>query len=134
MNESTESNGTWPGAIGAITLFQEDLRAAKRFYHDVFRLPVVFEDEVSAVLKFGDTLVNLLQASEAPELVQPGKVAAEDAGVRFQLTLEVDDVDAMCEELKARGVALLNGPIDRPWGVRTASFRDPGGHVWEIAK
>jgi catechol 2,3-dioxygenase-like lactoylglutathione lyase family enzyme len=44
MNESTESNGAWPGAVGAITLFQEDLRAAKRFYHDVFRLPVVFED------------------------------------------------------------------------------------------
>jgi uncharacterized glyoxalase superfamily protein PhnB len=53
--------------------------------------------------------------------------------VRFQLTLEVDDVDAMCDELRARGVELLNGPIDRPWGIRTASFRDPGGHIWEIA-
>jgi lactoylglutathione lyase len=31
-------------------------------------------------------------------------------------------------------VQLLNGPMDRPWGVRTASFRDPGGHIWEIAK
>jgi hypothetical protein len=28
---------------------------------------------------------------------------------------------------------LLNGPIDRPWGIRTASFRAPGGHIWEIA-
>ena len=25
------------------------------------------------------------------------------------------------------------GPMDRPWGIRTASFRDPGGHIWEIA-
>jgi lactoylglutathione lyase len=32
------------------------------------------------------------------------------------------------------GVQLLNGPIDRPWGVRTASFKDPAGHIWEIAK
>jgi lactoylglutathione lyase len=24
--------------------------------------------------------------------------------------------------------------MDRPWGIRTASFRDPGGHIWEIAK
>jgi len=39
-----------------------------------------------------------------------------------------------CAELAARGVTLLNGPIDRPWGVRTASFQDPGGHIWEIAK
>jgi uncharacterized glyoxalase superfamily protein PhnB len=33
----------------------------------------------------------------------------------------------------ARGVKLLNGPIDRPWGPRTASFMDPAGHIWEIA-
>jgi uncharacterized glyoxalase superfamily protein PhnB len=24
--------------------------------------------------------------------------------------------------------------MDRPWGIRTASFRDPGGHIWEIAQ
>ena len=53
---------------------------------------------------------------------------------RVQLTLPVDDVDAMCKELAARGVTLLNGPVDRPWGIRTASFRDPGGHIWEIAQ
>ena len=47
--------------------------------------------------------------------------------------LETDDCRAACEELKARGVELLNGPMDRPWGIRTASFRDPGGHIWEIA-
>jgi uncharacterized glyoxalase superfamily protein PhnB len=31
-------------------------------------------------------------------------------------------------------VALLNGPIDRPWGRRTAAFADPAGNVWEIAQ
>jgi len=135
MNESTQSkSGTWPPGIAAITLFEEDLETAKRFYQEVFRLPVFFEDENSAVFKFADTLVNLLNVSEAPELVKPAKAATEDAGVRFQFTLEVDDVDAMCEELRGRGVEILNGPIDRPWGIRTASFRDPGGHIWEIAR
>lgn len=123
----------WPGGIAAITLFFEDLEAARSFYADVFGLPIVFEDESSTVFRFGDTLINLLRATEAPELVQPAAVASPDAGVRFQLTLGVEDVDAMCEELSRRGVELLNGPMDRPWGVRTASFRDPGGHVWEIA-
>jgi hypothetical protein len=28
---------------------------------------------------------------------------------------------------------LLNGPMNRPWGVRTASFTDPNGLIWEIA-
>jgi catechol 2,3-dioxygenase-like lactoylglutathione lyase family enzyme len=127
------TQATWPGAIAAITLFVEDLKEAKRFYGDTFGLPVIFEDDNSAVFKFGETLVNLLKTSEAPSLVAPARVASSDAGVRFQFTLGVDDVDAMCDELKARGVKLLNGPMDRPWGIRTASFRDPGGHIWEIA-
>jgi uncharacterized glyoxalase superfamily protein PhnB len=50
-----------------------------------------------------------------------------------QFTLEVDDVDATCAMLTARGVELLNGPMDRPWGIRTASFMDPAGHIWEVA-
>lgn len=132
MNEATERD-EWPGGIAAITLFVEDLEAARRFYQEVFRLPVFYEDDNSTVFKFGETLVNLLQSSEAPDLVAPAAVAAPDAGVRFQFTLEVEDVDGMCDELRSRGVELLNGPMDRPWGVRTASFRDPGGHTWEIA-
>jgi catechol 2,3-dioxygenase-like lactoylglutathione lyase family enzyme len=129
-----DQNEHWPGAIAAITLVVEDLDAAKRFYGEVFRLPITFEDDNSAVFMFGQTMVNLLDAKEAPRLIEPARVADRDAGARFQFTLAVDDVDAMCEELRARGVELLNGPIDRPWGIRTASFRDPGGHIWEIAQ
>jgi catechol 2,3-dioxygenase-like lactoylglutathione lyase family enzyme len=132
MNETTERDG-WPGGIAAITLFVEDLEAARRFYQEVFGLPVFYEDDNSTVFRFGDTLVNLLRAGEAPSLVAPATVAPPEAGVRFQFTLGVEDVDGMSDELRSRGVELLNGPMDRPWGIRTASFRDPGGHIWEIA-
>jgi len=137
MHESTQQDAStraWPGGIAAITVFVEDMAAAKRFYSDVFQLPLHFEDDNSAVFKFGDTLINLLETREAPELVAPATVATPDAGVRFQFTLGVDDVDATIDELKSRGVEVLNGPMDRPWGNRTASFRDPGGHIWEIAQ
>lgn len=125
---------SWPKGIGAITLFVEDLASAKQFYREAFGLPVAFEDDNSTVFKFGNTLVNLLKSTEAGELITPAKVAGREAGSRVVFTIDVDDVDAMCAELTARGVVLLNGPIDRPWGVRTASFSDPGGHIWEIAK
>jgi catechol 2,3-dioxygenase-like lactoylglutathione lyase family enzyme len=122
-------------SIGAITLFTEDLARSRAFYQEVFGLPVVFEDENSAVFKFGETLVNLLEApGPARELVEPGAVAPGGAGTRAVFTIEVEDVDAVCAELARRGVTLLNGPMDRPWGIRTASFTDPGGHVWEIAQ
>lgn len=125
--------GLPPSGIAAITLFVEDLDEAKRFYQDVFGLAVVFEDANSAVFRFGETLVNLLTITAAPGLISPAAVASPNDGSRFQFTIAVDDVDATCEELTRRGVRLLNGPMDRPWGVRTASFTDPGGHIWEIA-
>ena len=125
---------SWASGISAITLFAEDLDATKRFYQDVFGLPIHYADDVSAVFKFGDTLINLLKAEEGRELIGPAVVAPPDAGARFQFTIPVDDVDATCEELRRRGVELLNGPMDRPWGIRTAAFRDPAGHIWEIAK
>jgi catechol 2,3-dioxygenase-like lactoylglutathione lyase family enzyme len=125
---------SWPKSIFAITLFIEDLEAAKQFYRDVFGLPVAYEDANSAVFDFGNTIINLLTATAAVGLIEPAAVASPDAGSRLQFTIQVDDVDAKCAELTARGVGLLNGPMDRPWGIRTAAFRDPGGHIWEIAK
>ena len=124
----------WPKSIGAITLFVEDLVASKRFYENTFGLPVVFQDNNSIVFKMGGTLINLLKIESADELVAPAQVARRDAGSRHVFSIEVDDVDAMCTELVARGVTLLNGPVDRPWGIRTASFQDPAGHIWEIGK
>ena len=124
----------WPTRIDAITLFTEDLAGTRAFYQEVFGLPVAFEDANSTVFDFGNTIINLLDIAAAPELVDPATVAPPGAGARHVFTLPVDDVDAMCAELTARGVELLNGPMDRPWGIRTASFRDPAGQIWEIAK
>src|SRR6186997_828339 len=124
---------SWPKGIDAITLFVEDLDTAKAFYRDVFGLPIHFENADSVVFKFGETVINLLRVTNADELISPAVVAPPDAGSRMVFTIGVDDVDAMCDVLAARGVELLNGPMDRPWGIRTASFVDPAGYIWEIA-
>ena len=121
-------------SVGAITLFVEDPRRSQSFYEEVFHLPMIWEDEDSAVFRFENTIVNLLKIPAARDLIAPGSVASREAGSRFQLTIWVDDADAVCAELATRGVELLNGPINREWGMRTASFTDPDGHIWEIAQ
>jgi lactoylglutathione lyase len=121
-------------SVGVITLFVEDPRRSQSFYEEVFDLPVIWEDEDSAVLRFENAIVNLLRIPAARDLIDPGAVASREAGSRFQLTIWVDDADAVCAELATRGVELLNGPLNREWGVRTASFTDPDGHIWEIAE
>jgi hypothetical protein len=70
-----------------------------------------------------------LQTTAAHELIDPAAVADRESGSRVQLTIEVDDVDAMRTDLAARRVELLTGPVDRPWGIRTASFRGVGVHA-----
>ena len=121
-------------SIDAITLFVEDLEQSKLFYQAALGMSVDFEDGNSAVFRFENTLINLLKIPAARSLIEPGVVASPLSGSRFQLTIPVDDVDAACAELKARGVELLNGPMNRAWGIRTASFTDPGGHIWELAQ
>jgi uncharacterized glyoxalase superfamily protein PhnB len=78
-------------------------------------------------------VVNLLALPAAHELIDPAPVADQEAGSRFQLTIWVEDADAVCSELTSRGVSLVNGPMDREWGMRTAAFADPDGHIWEVA-
>ena len=122
------------GSVGAITLFVDDPQRSKSFYQDVFDLSPIYEDEDSAAFKFENLIVNLLKIPAARDLIDPGVVADVQAGSRFQLTVWVDDADAVCGELTTRGVKLLNGPVDREWGMRTASFTDPDGHIWEVAQ
>ena len=121
-------------SVGAITLFVENPQRSKAFYERVFDLSTIYEDENAAAFRFENMIVNLLEQPAARELIEPALVADREAGSRFQLTIWVDDADAVCEELASRGVRLLNGPMNRDWGMRTASFTDPDGHIWEIAQ
>ena len=58
--DQTTGNSTgltsWPQGIAAITLFVEDLEAAKQFYLTVFGLPVTWEDDNWAVFTLGTPL------------------------------------------------------------------------------
>lgn len=121
-------------AIGAVTLFVEDPRRAQAFYESAFETAPVFQDGDAATFRLDNLLLNVLRREAAGELVEPAPVAPPGSGSSFQLTIWVEDADAACAELGRRGVTLLNGPVDRDWGVRTAAFADPDGHVWELAQ
>ena len=114
----------------AVTLFVDDLEQSTNFYGTTLGLDLVYSDENSALYKCANTYINLLKVSEANELIAPAELGA---GVRAVYTLPFADVDAIASELELAGVKLLNGPMDRPWGIRTVSFQDPSGHTWEIA-
>ena len=87
----------WPKGIGAITLFVEDLEEPPSgSTKEVFGLPVTFEDDDSAVFNFGDTMINLLKRRPRESSSSRRRSPTPEAGSRLQLTIQVDDVDAMC--------------------------------------
>ena len=116
-------------AVGAMTLFVSDKDRAGEFYARVFAVPPLFEDEASVAFRFENVVVNLVVEPE--ELIEPAPVGS---GTTAMYTLFVDDCAVAVELLRSRGVDFLNGPVDRPWGVRTAAFADPDGHAWELAQ
>ncbi|TMI30877.1 hypothetical protein E6H28_05190 [Candidatus Bathyarchaeota archaeon] len=49
-----------------------------------------------------------------------------------EVHLEVNDVDKVYSSLKSKGVKFDGPPANRPWGTRSAGFKDPEGFVVEI--
>ena len=136
MGETIERDQTMADSlksVGAITMFIEDTQRSKAFYEQVFDAKAIYEDENAVAFEFENMVVNLLRVPAAHDLIAPAPVGDADVARRFQLRIWVEDADAVCEQLAAHGVELLNGPINREWGMRTAAFTDPDGHIWEVA-
>jgi lactoylglutathione lyase len=118
-------------SVGVITLFVEDQQRSKEFYERVFEAAAVNEDEGSVIFSFDNLFLRLLTRARAEtELLGQVALADSDSGASFQLAIFVEDADALCADLAERGVSIAYGPVDRPWGVRNAAFRDPDGHLW----
>jgi lactoylglutathione lyase len=122
----------WEKEIGAMTLVVKDLDRAKTFYREVFGLPPQGEQEDSVMFRFKNVYV-FLQKDPAHE-PPGGQVLAMAQKGAGQFAIIVADVDAVRAELDEHGVTLISGPADRDWGMRTVTFSDPDGYIWEIAQ
>jgi catechol 2,3-dioxygenase-like lactoylglutathione lyase family enzyme len=54
------------------------------------------------------------------------------AAVQPQVSVEVDDVDAIHAEAGRRGIEIVHPLTDEPWGVRRFFARDPNGVVVNV--
>lgn len=120
--------------VGAIILFVEDLQRSKAFYGEVLGMGVEFEDDESVGFKIEGLAFIVLQVDRARVQLQGEPTATPGAGATAFLTTFTGDVDALHADLDERGIHFFQTPTDQPWGVRTAYFKDPDGHVWEIAQ
>jgi predicted lactoylglutathione lyase len=48
------------------------------------------------------------------------------------ISMFVQDVDVLFEELRRRGAKIVRDPVDEPWGVREMHVQDPDGHTFRF--
>ncbi|MBN3766523.1 glyoxalase superfamily protein [Burkholderia sp. Ac-20365] len=99
-----------------------DTAQAQRFYQEILGLDLLMDH--GWIRTYGSTEPMTVQISFAREGGSGTPVP--------DLSIEVDDVDAMHDAMKAAGFAIEYGPIDEPWGVRRFYVRDPFGKLVNI--
>ena len=112
-----------------VILYHEDMKAARAFYEDILGLEV---REVTYDWFIGywvsEKLEMTLCISSSPD--ERKKWGAGGKGVVVDFV--VPDVDQSYIWLAEAGVNFIEPPIDKPWGLRTASFLDPAGYTLTI--
>jgi catechol 2,3-dioxygenase-like lactoylglutathione lyase family enzyme len=99
-----------------------DIAAAKRFYGDVLGLEMMMD--LGWIATFGTRHQMTVQISVASE-------GASGTAVP-DLSVEVDDIHAAVEAMRAGGFPVEYGPVDEPWGVRRFHVRDPFGKLVNV--
>ena len=98
---------------GAPVLHVADVEATAAFYRDVLGFTWDFGDAAYAVVWRENSAIHFSQGSGAPASVH--------------LFLWVRDVDAIHDEVVARGAEVVTPLGDRPYGLREFAVRDPNG-------
>jgi len=118
-------------SLDYVILFVEDIDASMSFYRELLGGDPSTRSETYAEFRLSNLRLGLYDRARLPELIgREGSAGGPDSEILFL----VDDADAEAERLRASGVQILSGPIDRPWGHRTVHLVDPDGHVIELAQ
>jgi catechol 2,3-dioxygenase-like lactoylglutathione lyase family enzyme len=111
----------------------EKIAESKEFYTQVLNFGVTFENEFYLLLNTPDEETNLAfllpnHPSQQPLFHEPFN------GKGMFLTIEVDDVDKIYNDIKKMDVDIKIDIRDEPWGDRHFAIEDPNGIGIDIVK
>jgi PhnB protein len=112
------------GAAEALAFYARAFGARERF-----RLAAPDGKVAHAELVIGDSTIMI--ADEVPERGHHGP--EHFGGSPVNLTVYVEDVDAVARQAVAAGAKELRPPKDQFYGDRTGGYQDPFGHLWTLA-
>ncbi len=101
------------------------------FYRDILGLEVNNQEEKFADFKLEGTTLAIFE-KEAATAMFSKEYMRHGGGV--VLAFQVKDLNTACDELKAKGVNIFEGPKKTEWGQKVAYFKDPDGNIWEMSE
>lgn len=120
--------------ISMITLGVRDLSASVKFYEEGLGFPRMESPPEVAFFTLNGTWLGLY-GREA--LAEDATVSAEGSGfAAFSLAHNVQseaEVDEVMNQALVAGATLVKKPQKVFWGGYSGYFKDPDGHLWEIA-
>ncbi|HET6550524.1 MAG TPA: VOC family protein [Solirubrobacter sp.] len=109
-------------------LLADDLDAAREFFAGFLGFDVAMDDP--GFMMFASPSNRTAQITVA-DATTPGL----DRGVReANVSVEVEDVDALHAEAVRRGLEIVYPLTEEPWGIRRFFVRAPGGTVINVAQ
>lgn len=107
-------------------IITDKIQATRAFYIENLGFEVVFENEFYLLLQTpgGNAQLSFLLPNHP---TQQTLFQAPFQGQGMYLTIEVDDVDALYEDLKSKEVDIKIEIRDEPWGDRHFAIQDPNG-------
>jgi catechol 2,3-dioxygenase-like lactoylglutathione lyase family enzyme len=118
-------------------LYTDDMNRARAFYENVLELEAIFTD--SRLCAYGvaerDVLLIFRRGSAREATTMPGGVIPGHDGagpLHIAFAIARSDLESWERHLTARGVA-IEARTDWTRGGRSIYFRDPDGHLLELA-
>lgn len=100
-----------------------------------FARHLVIEDSEGGIahaqLTLGNRMIMLGSARE-DEFGALMKTPTQSGAVTQSPYIVVEEVDALCEKVRAAGAEIIIEPKDEDYGGRVFTCRDPEGHVWNF--
>ncbi len=115
-----------------LTLTVEDVERSLGFYTGKLGLTVAWNAAPAfAMLRHGAGTIGLLSVAEARKEGVADSTPAQKQAIHVEFS--TDDLDALYEELKAKGVVFHQPPHHEPWERSMTAF-DPDGYAVEFAQ
>jgi catechol 2,3-dioxygenase-like lactoylglutathione lyase family enzyme len=118
--------------LEGLTLTVENVQRSIDFYKGKLGLVVAWNSVPAfAMIRHGAGTIGLLALAEARKDGVEASTPAQKAAIHVEFT--TDDLDALYEELKGKGVVFHTPPHDEPWERSMTAF-DPDGYAVEFAQ